>query len=281
MAGIVLGLASSLCWGLADFLGGLQSRRLKVLSVVLVSQAAGLVGSAVVVAATGGSRPPASDLVAAALAGVAAVVALAALYRALSIGTMSIVMPISATGAALPVVVGLATGDRPSAWQLAGFVLAIAGVAATSAQAGEQPRPLAGGHRSSLVLAVVAAVGIGCFLVAMDAAADRDLFWALLVARLVSVAAFVAWAAGRRASLSLRRADLAPLVLIGGLDLAANGLFAWASTLGALSVVGVLGSLYPLVTVVLAQLVLRESLRGVQWAGVAGTFLGVGLIVGG
>ncbi len=126
----------------------------------------------------------------------------------------------------------------------------------------------------------MAAVGIGGFLVAMDAAADRDLFWALLVARLVSVASFAAWAAGRRVSLPLRRTDLAPLVFIGALDLAANALFAWASTLGTLSVVGVLASLYPLVTVVLAQAVLRESLRGVQWAGVAGTFAGIGLIVG-
>jgi drug/metabolite transporter (DMT)-like permease len=278
---IALGLASSLCWGVADFLGGLQSRRLRPAVVILVSQAAGLAGSATIVAAAGGARPPAGDLLAAGLAGVAAIVALSALYRALSVGTMSIVMPISATGAALPVIVGIATGDRPSAWQLAGFALAMAGVAATSAQAGDDLRPTAGRRRASVGLAVLAAVGIGGFLVAMDAAADRDLFWALLVARLVSVLGFAAWVAGRRVSVSVPRGDLATLLVIGGLDLAANALFAWASTLGALSVVGVLATLYPLVTVAFAQLVLRERLRGVQYSGVAATFVGVALIVGG
>src|SRR2546423_4446213 len=122
MFAIALGLASSVCWGLADFLGGLQSRRVPVVGVLLISQAAGLVGIVAIVAISGEGAPSAADMLPAALAGAGGAIALSAFYRALAIGTMSIVAPISATGAAVPVIVGVATGDRPAALQVLGIV---------------------------------------------------------------------------------------------------------------------------------------------------------------
>src|SRR5689334_12220005 len=132
MAAVVLGLSSAICWGLADFVGGLQSRRVRVLAVLLVSQGAGLAAIAIGLAIARPPAPPLGDLWPAALAGLAGALALSAFYRALAIGTMSIVAPISSTGAALPVIVGIATGDRPSALQLAGVVAAVIGVVLAS-----------------------------------------------------------------------------------------------------------------------------------------------------
>src|SRR3954447_14619834 len=113
MLAVALGLGSSLFWGLADFGGGLQSRRFSVIAVLLVSQAVGLAGIAVIVALSGEPEPALADLWPAAAGGAGGLLALSAFYRALAIGTMSIVAPISATGSAVPVIVGLATGERP------------------------------------------------------------------------------------------------------------------------------------------------------------------------
>src|SRR4051794_24443635 len=113
--GIALAFCASACWGVADFYGGLKSRSLPVLTVLLAIEASGLAVIAAVAAVTAGDAPSTGALAAAALAGCAGIFGLGAFYRALAIGTMSIVAPISATGLALPVVVGLARGDQPSA----------------------------------------------------------------------------------------------------------------------------------------------------------------------
>src|SRR5512135_963337 len=112
MLAVALGLSSSLCWGLADFLGGLQARRLTTLFVVAVSQAVGLLAVAGAVALAAGSPPRLVQLGPAALAGVAGALGLGAFYRGLAIGTMSIVAPIASTGVVLPVVVGVMRGER-------------------------------------------------------------------------------------------------------------------------------------------------------------------------
>src|SRR5918992_2807532 len=128
MLAAVLALASSLCWGLSDFLGGFQSRRHHVLAVMLLSQ--GLALSILVVAVVAGAptEHDAASTAWAASVGVLGLIALVAFYRALAIGTMSIVAPISATGVAIPVLVGVVGGERPGTLQVAGIVLACAGV---------------------------------------------------------------------------------------------------------------------------------------------------------
>jgi drug/metabolite transporter (DMT)-like permease len=278
---VALGLSSSLFWGLGDFLGGLQSRRVRVLAVLLVSQASGLAAIAIGIAIARPDAPPLADLWPAAAAGLAGAIALSAFYRALAIGTMSIVAPISATGAAVPVVVGIAGGDRPAALQLAGIVAAVVGVVLASREL-DEPHPE--GHvpeRTSIALALVAALGFGTFFVGMDAGADASVPWALLANRVASVTAVLLVVGAARVPLPGSPRRLAPLVLVGLLDAGANGLYAWGTTEGLVSVVAVLGSLYPVATVLLARLVLGERVRRVQEVGIVAALAGVVLIAAG
>lgn len=283
MLAVALGLGSSLCWGLSDFFGGLQSRRLPVLAVMFVSQLFGTLGLAVVVLALGESAPGTGALLVAMAAGAAGAAALAAFYRGLAIGTMSIVAPISATGAALPVIVGLAQGERPSALQLAGIALAMVGVVLASREGVEEDPSTAEARRLSVVLALLAALGIGLFFVGIDSAAESDdeVLWVLLAARGGSMPLLLAAVLAVRPGVTRKPADLAVLAPIGLLDVAANGLFAFASTQGLLSVVGVLSSLYPAVTILLARTLLGERIRQVQGVGVLAALAGVVLIASG
>jgi drug/metabolite transporter (DMT)-like permease len=250
-----------------------------VLAVLLVSQAAGLALLLVLLAARGEGPPAAADLLPAAFGAIGGTIALAAFYRALSIGTMSIVAPISATGAVIPVIAGIVGGDRPGALQLTGIVAAIAGVVLASREAHDDERR-ADAARRSIALALVAALGFGAFLTLMDSAAEASVPWALLVARVTSVALVgIAVLAVRPPAPG--RADLPALALVGVLDLGANGLYAAATTEGLLSIVGVLGSLYPVTTVLLARALLGERLRRAQNLGIVLTLCGVALIAAG
>jgi drug/metabolite transporter (DMT)-like permease len=272
----VLALASSISWGTADFLGGLQSRRHALLAVLLVSQAVAL---AILVVAVLAGAPTEHDTAAtlwAAGVGALGILGLVAFYRALSIGTMSVVAPISATGVAIPVLVGLVSGERPGALQVAGIALACAGVilAARDAPAEEEATRRAG--RTAIGLALIAAVGFGSFFAGMDRAEETgDVAWVLLCARVVDVALLGAAAAVFRPRLPRAGTALGVIAAIGALDLLANLLFVLAAGRGLLSVVGVLGSLYPAVTVILARVVLHERLTRTQHAGVLVTLAGV------
>jgi drug/metabolite transporter (DMT)-like permease len=278
---VALGLSSSLFWGLGDFLGGLQSRRVRVLAVLLVSQASGLAAIAIGIAIARPEAPPLVDLWPAAAAGLAGAIALSAFYRALAIGTMSIVAPISATGAAVPVAVGIAGGDRPAALQLAGIVAAVVGVVLASRELDEPHSEGRVPERTSIALALVAALGFGTFFVGMDAGADASVPWALLANRVASVSAVLLVVGAARVALPGSPRRLAPLVLVGLLDAGANGLYAWGATEGLVSVVAVLGSLYPVATVLLARLVLGERVRRVQEVGIVAALAGVVLIAAG
>ncbi|HEX3318903.1 MAG TPA: DMT family transporter [Solirubrobacteraceae bacterium] len=281
MLAVALGLSSSLCWGLADFVGGLQSRRMQVLAVLLVSQAAGLIAIVVGLVIAQPAAPSLVDLWPAVAAGLAGAVALGAFYRALATGTMSIVAPISATGAALPVIVGIATGDRPSALQVVGILAAVIGVVLASREL-DQDRPQAAAPpRTSIALALVAAVGFGTFFIGMDAAADTSVPWTMLAARGASVVAVALTVAVARTPLPRAPRRLGALAVVGLLDVGANGLFAWGSTKGLLSVVAVLGALYPVSTVLLARVVLDERVRRIQEVGIVAALAGVALIAAG
>jgi len=270
---IALGLGSSLCWGLADFFGGLQSRRRPLLAVLLVSQVAALVLLLPLAAALGGALPGAAAVGWAALAGTAGTIALAAFYRGLAIGTMSIVAPVSATAAVVPVLVGLAEGERPGALQVAGMALAFVGIVLASREPSE-----GGGAagRAGVGLALVAAAGFGTFFVGIDRASeDAAVLWVIAVSRTCGLAVIAAAALARRPALPREGRVWAALLVIGVLDLGANALYAYATTKGLLSIVAVLGSLYPAVTVVLARVVLSERVTRPQEAGVLATLAGV------
>jgi drug/metabolite transporter (DMT)-like permease len=279
VAALLLAFASSVTWGAGDFLGGLQSRRLPVLNVLVASQAAGLL-LICAYAAVRGEGPPGGDLLLwAPLSGLAGAAGLAAFYRGLAVGNMGVVAPISATAAVVPLVVGVAGGDRPGELQYAGIALALVGVVLASREevGGRIGGPVARGAG----LALLSALGFGLFFVGMDRASDEDVAWAIVLNRATSVTVLLAAFALVRPPLAVRRADLPVLGLIGALDISANAMFAVASTEGLVSLVSVLGSLYPLTTVGLAAVVLGERPHRIAQAGVVLALAGVALIAAG
>ncbi len=252
--------------------------------VLVISQLAGFTVALAVVLVSHRAPPAAHYLIIAAAGGVAGLVGLGAFYHALAVGTMSIVAPISATGAAVPVIVGLATGEHPGTVRLVGILTAVAGVVLASREAGPGEAEVGATRdrsRHQVPLALCAALGFGAFFVAMDRAAHGDVLWALLAARGADVPLLVGLALLTGTAISARPRALVPLIAVGLLDVGANALYAWATTLGLLSVVAVLGSLYPVATVLLARGVLGERVRRVQELGIATVLAGVALIAAG
>lgn len=278
----LLALLSSLLWGSADFLGGILSRRLPAVLVVACSQFAGLLAVAAVVLAAGALDAPTGYLPWAIAAGLTGVIGLVSFYAALASGTMGVVSPIAALGVVVPVVVGFAQGERPGTVQVVGIVVAIAGVVLASGpelsgKAGVRP----------LVLAVVAAIGFGLALLFIAKGSRDSTLMTLLGMRVTSVTvlglavatiALRARRSGGPRGPRLEPRDLALLAVAGVADAAANLTFGWSSTRGLVSVAAVLGSLYPVATVLLARILLHERLGKAQTVGVAGALAGVVLI---
>jgi drug/metabolite transporter (DMT)-like permease len=260
----LLALCGGLSWGVGDFLGGLAARRLAVLTVLAVSQAVGLAGVLLWVWIARDPFPGVIELAPAAGAGIAGLIGLGALYRGLAVGAMGIVAPISAASPLVPLAVDAARGSVPDALQWLGVVLVLAGIVTLSRE------PSSGGQRiaAGAGLAVVAALGFGLFIVGLDAGADESAPWAVVTARSASVALAVTVAlVYTRTSLRPPRSLLLILVGIGVFDTAANVLVAFATTKGAAGIVAVLSALYPVVTIVLARVVLGERLSISRRAG--------------
>jgi drug/metabolite transporter (DMT)-like permease len=270
---VLLALVSSVCWGTSDFLGGLMARRRPAYAVVAGSQACGLLLIAAVAIATAAWRAPLDWLPWAVAAGVAGSGALVCFYAALASGTMGVVSPIAALGAVVPLLAGVLAGESPSGRALAGIALALAGAVAASG-----PELRGGAGVRPVLLAAVAGAGFGLALTLIARGSRIDALMTLTGMRATSVAAFAVAALVLRTLGGLGRRDLPSLLAIGGGDVGANLLFALATQRGMLSVTSVLGSLYPVVTVLLARVVLHERLRPVQQAGVTGALAGVVLV---
>jgi drug/metabolite transporter (DMT)-like permease len=270
---VLLALLSSLSWGTADFFGGLASRRRPAQAVVAGSQACGLLAVASLAVASGAWRGPTSWLGWSVAAGICGTLALVCFYAALSVGTMGVVSPIAALGAVLPVVAGILVGERPAPLAVAGLVLALLGAVAAS---GPELRGRAGAR--PVLLAVAAGVGFGLALVCIGRGARTDVVMTLTGMRMISVVGFAAVALARRSLGGLVPTDVPILAAIGLGDVGANLMFALATRLGFLSITAVLGSLYPVTTVLLARFVLHERLARVQQAGVLAALAGVALV---
>jgi len=263
-------------WGLSDFLGGFQSRRHPLLAVLVLSQVLAFLILVVAVLAGAPTDHDAAATLWAAGTGGLGLLGLVAFYRALAIGTMSIVAPVSATGVVIPVLVGLASGERPSTLQLAGIVLAGAGVVLASRSAPSEDEAARRTGRTAIGLALIAAIGFGSFFAGIDRAEETgDVAWVLLSARTADVLLLLAACAVVRPRLPTAPGALGAIAAVGVFDLLANLLFVLAAGRGLLSVVGVLGSLYPAFTVLLARIVLHERLTRAQGAGVLVTLAGV------
>jgi drug/metabolite transporter (DMT)-like permease len=280
---LLLALASAAVYGAGDFLGGLASRRAAALLVVGVSQFVGL-AVAVVLALLLGGELTGADAAWAAVGGLTGAAGLGIFYRALADGSMSVVAPVTAVCAAgVPVLAGLVGGDVISTAAFVGLVLALPAVGLVAREPG------AGARVDVRTVAVALAAGtlFGTFFVLLDRTSDGSGLWPIVVARLASslavavlvVGVFVALR-GRpgRAAPRLPRSALPLVVAAGVADMSANVLFLLAVRQGQLSVVGLLSSLYPVSTVLLATLLLRERLSRLQLAGVGGCTLAVVLI---
>ncbi|WP_375388736.1 EamA family transporter [uncultured Amnibacterium sp.] len=274
---IVLALLGALCYGTADFAGGLASRRASALAVVFCGQLASAVVLAVVLVVVPG-RFDVPSIAWGAAAGLTGAVALLLFYRSLAVGAMTVVAPVTAVMSAIvPVVGGVALGERPAPLALVGVVLAVLAVLLVSAEEGRLPGPQA--IRGPGVLGALAAgTGFGLLFVLLSRAAPDSGFWPIAGARTASLLLLGVVALLARRSLVPRGAPPALVVASGVGDMTANLLFVLASRLGLLSVVGVLLALYPAATVLLAVVVLKERLHRLQLTGLAVASAGVVLI---
>ena len=273
----LLALCASALWGTSDFLGGTTARRLAATAVVWSSQAFALAGLVIVAVATTSftTGTYVGWGIAAAAVGV---VGLVSFYAALAGGTMGVVAPIAALGVTVPVIVGVAQGDRPSPLQGLGVAVAVVGVVLAS---GPELRGAGVDSWRPLALAAIAAVGFGLVFVFIAHGARSSTLMTLLTMRATSVAVLTPVVVRRGESRTIGRGDLPVLAAVGAGDVGANACMAVATTHGLLSLVAVLSSLYPAVTVLLARAVHNERLGRVQTLGVTGALAGVVLIASG
>ncbi len=277
-----LALGSAVLYGAADFIGGMTSRRADTIAIVLVSQAAGLVLVSLLLLITATSLPGGSDWLWGGLAGLAGGIGVGLLYRALAVGVMAVVAPITAICAVIvPVVVAVGLGERPAIREGLGIALAMVAILFVSQQDSSGADPgLALRRSSGIGLALAAGVAIGFFFLALANTTPGAGLWPLLAARVASVTLFAAVAILTRRSLRMER-SLALSAMAGGvLDMLANLLYLLATRRGPLSLAVTLSSLYPASTVMLARIVLHERLTTRQWAGVLLALVAIVLIVG-
>lgn len=272
----LLALLSSVMWGSADYVAGKLSRRRHVLVVLGGTQAVGLVAMLVIATVTGAWGDPRDYVGWAVLASVSGATGLALYYRALAIGTMGVVSPIAALGVVVPLTVGLAGGEQPTALQLVGILLALVGVVAASGpevhgDAGWAPVLLAGGS----------ALFLGTALVAIAEGSETSVVMTMTVMRITTVSLMAVALLVLRRGATVTRDEAPAFVAVGLMDVAANLAFGLASTLGMLSIVSVFGSLYPVATILLARSIDHERLRPVQQVGVVLALCGVAAITAG
>jgi drug/metabolite transporter (DMT)-like permease len=272
----LLAIAASSSWGVSNFVAGLESRRRSVWTVTAVSQVASALSAVVLLLFAAGESLTAWNAVWAVVAGLCGAIGIVALYRALALGAMSVVSPIIAAQVVVPVTVGLVLGERPGAVAWAGIVLAAGGVALVShGGGGERAARL---PRAAVLLAILTAALFGVLGLALDQCGDGSPLRSVVIVRVVSAGVILVYFFASRRRLDVSARDLPALAGVGVLLTAANALLTAAFTLGLLTIISVLGSLSPVVTTGLAQVVLHERLSSRQWAGVAAVFAGVVLL---
>lgn len=260
---VAFGLVASCSWGAADFSGGVATRRAPVGSVVVATQAIGLVLFIVLAAALPHPFPSLPDLVWDGAAGVADTVGLLAFYRALAVGRMGIAAPITAVlTATTPTLFGAFFEGVPHPLQLAGFVLAVLAIWLLSRSEATS------GHSAGRGLAVLAGLSFGGFLILIDQGAHTTIFWPLAVARTVSLLFLLMSILLRRQQVLPKRMALLPVGVAGLLDAGGSICFVLATHAGRLDVATILSSFYPAITVLLAALILREKVTRLQAIGI-------------
>jgi drug/metabolite transporter (DMT)-like permease len=272
--GIVYALAASLIWGGADFNGGLASRRSNVFQVLVLSTFSGIILLILGVIWRAETPPSWTTIAWAASAGFFGSLGLACLYQAISLGNIATVAPTAAViGAAIPVLFGILSAGIPHPWQLSGFALAFAGIWLVTKPAISAVK----GSSRGILLAWAAGINFGLFFILIAQVDTSKLFFSLIVTRTVSLTIAVIMLKARHLPMPALKSN--PIALVAGvLDALGNILFMLAKQNARLDVATVLSSLYPVVTVILAYLVLKEAISRPQWVGAGLCFIAIAMI---
>jgi drug/metabolite transporter (DMT)-like permease len=273
---VLLACLASVCGGSADFLGGLLSKRLPSVVVVALSQAGALLVALVLLAVVRPGLTEPGRLWWVVLAGLFMMLGLVTFYAALARGTMGVIAPVSALGVIVPVAWGvIRLGETPSTLAWAGAVLGIVGVVLASG-----PELSGGGQASAVLLAAVSGIGFGGCTAFIAQAAPAGVVWTTVgvKASVVALTLPVILVRFARRRVSVDAAIVPRVALISVIDVAGILLLALATTRGLVSVVSVVSSLYPVVTVALARGLLAERMRAVQYAGAVLALGGVALL---
>jgi len=272
-----LALLASFSWGTADFLAGIESRRTTAWTAALAGQTVACLTLLAMLAIMAPARPSPALIAPAVAGGAVGAAGVILQYRAFTLLDLSVVSPIIAGAALVPVLWGVAIGERPSPLQLVGVVTTLVGIVLIARRA-SQPAATRRADRTGILMAVGSAAALGLFLVALDYGGDADPYWTVTVARTTALVALALAAGVSRPSVRLRRDAVPALLLMGLLIAAANVLFTSATTLGYLSIVAVLGWLNPAVTIMWARVLLHERLRPLQVMAAVLVFAGIACI---
>lgn len=280
---VLLGLASAAAWGAGDFGGGIASRRAPLLGVILATQFTGGFLAAGVALVRGEPIPSGPEFALAGLAGVFGAIGIGALYGGLATGRMGVVAPISGVlSAVVPVTAGIALQGLPGPASLVGIGLALVAVVLVSSG---PPQPSGGpvgqrvlGLPRDVAIALLAGLSIGAFNVIVSRFSPGSVFMPLVIVRVAQAMVIAAAIAATGRTWRLPNSVWPLLLVVGALDMAGNGFFILAAQAGRLDVAAVLSSLYPVTTLVLAALILKERVVGVHALGVAAAIAAIVLV---
>jgi drug/metabolite transporter (DMT)-like permease len=274
VAAVVYGILSAFTWGIGDFTGGLASRRSSVLGVIIISNAVGGVLMIIAAVASGQATGSWRDIGMGVAAGLVGTIGLYALYTGISRGQTGVVSPVSAViSSGLPVMIGIFLEGVPGGLTVTGLLLAIAAVWLSS-----RTGHTATGDRSALRLALIAGLGFGGFFIFFDQVSNGIVFWPMASSRFAASALLLLIALALREKRFPGRTDLPILLFAAVFDVGGNVFFALATQSGRLDIASILSSLFVVVTVILARLILKEQMSRAQWAGVACAVVAVMLI---
>ncbi len=269
-----LALFSSLLWGAADFLGGNLTKKYKAVAVTAVSQSFGLLFGILVVVSTSSWLAPNLSwdgyLIPGVLAGLLGFSGLIAFYAGLATGRMGVVSPISSLSVFIPLAIAIFGGEKLTAIQIIGIVTALLGGFCASG-----PEIRGGVPAKPLIFATIAAFGFGGAITLIAKGSQTSALMTMTTMRFTTFMVALLLLARYRTFGGFTKKDLPILIIIGAADFFGNLLLGVATTKGLVSLAVVLGSLFPIVTTLLAFKFLHERLHKVQYLGVALAITGV------
>jgi drug/metabolite transporter (DMT)-like permease len=277
---VILASLSAIFYGTADFAGGYAVRKNSMFPVLLVSQSAGLLLAALAIPLLGGGKISVAAFVYGGLGGAIGAFGLFMLYRGIARTVVAVVSPASAlVGALVPMLFGIAIGERPSLLAIAGAAICLPAILLLVYE--KSDARLSRSIRSALIHGVLAGIGFGGFFIAVSRTPPDSGLWPLAASRTVSILSFAAFALGRRERIRIERGSRALVLAAGLFDMGANVLFLLAARSGLLFLAASISSLFPGPTVLLARVFMGQKLGPVRLIGLALALAGVALISAG